>query len=86
MKRTTPAELEFLMHCYTSGEPWPFANSAMGQAIILDFIDRGIVQYRNNSRGIGVSPLGEAWVALLLCTPPPRVAYLDQSGKEIEVP
>lgn len=84
----SPLRVEILMHCHVSGEMVPLLRTPQGDKELEDLIRMKAIE-SDSVGGINgglyrTTPLGNAWVKAILNTPIPRVAYLDQHGKEIE--
>lgn len=83
MSPLTPLSLGLLMDIYVFPEP-RIPSTPVHQKAIRDFEAAGVI-----TRDPGLVPaltlLGRAWVAAILGTPLPRMAYLDAMGKEIVV-
>lgn len=74
----TPFEIQFLLHCYYSPNPWPDSNARQ------DAIDRFEAEallffYANTSDGpvYRLTPRGKALVQMLCATPFPVESWAD---------
>lgn len=83
-KPLVPYELSFLLHCYISSEPHPNIGSDTLANVASMFVNRGILTCGEKPRVWEVTELGRAWIAAILNTQVPRVAYLDAQGKEVK--
>lgn len=80
----SPFHVQLLLHSYCSPatyEPW----SDVAAECLKELQDLGaIVPHEEQLTRFKTTPLGNAWVRMILNTPPPRMAFLDAQGKEIE--
>ena len=83
--KLTPLHIKILLHAHASfGTFEPWSDAAEEYSKQLEEI--GAIQLHEEHLTIyTTTPLGEAWIAMILQTPPPRTAFLDQNGKEIEI-
>lgn len=77
----TPLRVEILIRCH-AGFPTRDSNEITSEAI-EDLVKDGALE-QTSTGAYRTTPLGEAWVTAILNTPIPRVAHLDQHGKETE--
>ena len=80
----TPFHLTLLLHTHTSPktyDPW----SRLANEYLEDLQEMGaLTTDEPNLTKYKTTPLGEAWINAILNTPLPRIAFLDQNGKEIQ--
>jgi len=80
----TPFIIELLLHFHTSPEPHPHQSSPAAEEAIRYLLGNQTIHPHPNNAGVySTTELGEAWVALLCTTPPPRLVYVDQHGNKI---
>ncbi len=80
----SPFKINLLLHCYCSPETYePWTKSA--EEALHEFQRVGAVEpIGDSSTKFQCTKLGQAWVNILCSTPPPRVAFLDAQGKEVQ--
>lgn len=86
-----PATVALLIHCHCSAEPPPRPDSQTTREGIKYLMAAGAIGVCPGVKGGDVityetTPLGSAWVALLVATPKPTVAFVDRDGKLIGRP
>jgi len=89
MKTLTPAELKFLLHCFTSPDNTDY-DLAPFKELAEAWIASGILR-RDSPWGstpaagyiYRATPLGEAWIKTILATPLPTAAFIDANGRVI---
>ena len=79
----TPLELEVLMHIYVTPLRFPHLNH-LG-SIVGKFLKLGILEASDTESGYVVSDLGRAWIYSILSTPIPKMGYIGQDGKLIDL-
>jgi hypothetical protein len=84
MTLESPLALQLLLHCYARVEAHPDAENPIQKKILSDFSAHGITYRDDIHQCDRTTDLGDAWVALILQTPPPTKAFLDQHGNIIK--
>lgn len=77
---TCPVDVEFLMHCYVTPEPW-----SMPLPLCVERMERmGLIQRdpttHESVHRYKTTPLGSALVEAVLLTKIPRVVYVSEQG------
>lgn len=80
----TPLRVAILIAFHLNKSLPDGSDSVAGREAFKCFFDNGVLEDVGGIHGTRLTPLGEAWVKTILNTPIPRIAYLDQHGKEIE--
>lgn len=85
MESLTPLHLRLLLHSHLSFEvysPWTSTTEDyLKQLESLGAVERVEDSFTNYK----TTKLGDAWLTAICSTPPPRLAFLDATGKEILV-
>jgi len=79
----TPAQLEFLLHCYYSPCPYPKVDDDK----VAKFINAGIIEPRDGyprDDYYVCTTKGKAFVDLILETDYPKQAWVDKDNKVLE--
>lgn len=77
----TPSNIEVLLHFHTNPEPHPRLDApAVRDAVLMLLDEEAIYSFKDGYR---TTAKGRAWVQALCNVPPPRVAYIDESGKPL---
>jgi hypothetical protein len=84
MTLESPLALQLLLHCYSRVESHPDAGTDICKRILNEFNTHGITYRDDIHQCDRTTDLGDAWVALILQTPPPTKAFLDQHGNIIK--
>lgn len=80
----SPLDIKLLLHCFVSAETYePWSKSAEEGLAKLREVG-AIEPVGDNFTKFRCTKLGQAWVNILCSTPPPRVAFLDAQGKEVQ--
>lgn len=86
---STVARAEVLLHYRVSPDPHPRIHAPAYQEAAAFLIKHGALRHENGSamkdEQFEITPLGEAWVKLLLRIPIPeeKMCYVDRTGKII---
>jgi len=82
--RFTPLHIQLLLHCYMSSETYePWSGAILSRLHELEGAG-AVLPDGESPTTFETTDLGDAWVLAICNMPPPRVAYLDAQGKEIE--
>jgi len=79
-----PYTIELLLHFYAYPERHETYQSKLFVEVSAKLAEAKVVEWDDSIKSYRTTPLGDAWVKLLCNTPMPRLAFLDQNGKEIE--
>jgi len=82
----TPNNIEILIHYYTCPEPHPRFDSPAVKGAINRFIEDHIFELDHTKPStIRVSPKGKAWIKMILLTPYPKRAWIDDHNNIIDI-
>lgn len=82
----TPYELSFLLHIHTSPAPFPLAGTELYGLVTDNFCQEGIIEKNNDvESGWSLTPLGEAFIQVILHVPKPKPCFVDYAGKLVIV-
>lgn len=83
----TPLELEVLLHCYYRPERHPELDHSQAVSnAFYRFAAEGIIRAHIEHDHYVLTGKGRAWVQMILSTPQPRQAWIDQHGRVVEEP
>lgn len=82
MNLFSPLEIEVLLHYYYSPDPHPKHNTEVVSNIIHKFRNDGIFTVQVQPQ---LTDKGKAWLTIILNTPYPKQAFVDQQGNVIKV-
>ncbi len=80
----TPNDLEILIHCHVSPTLHPNINAPAVRETIDRFVKDGIIESSYEGGYYNTTEKGKAWLTIILQTPHPREAWVDNVGRVIK--
>ena len=84
----TPYELSILLHIWVTPTKFPDSHTTLYDNTIKKFKKDGIIGSINDQEtihGHELTPLGIAWLSVMLNTPKPTFVYIDHNGDVINI-
>jgi hypothetical protein len=79
----TPNDLNILIHCYCCADVHPRIYAPAVQDTIRFFLKDGIIKQTGESNIFRTTAKGNAWLTVILRTPCPTQAWIDDKGNII---
>ena len=80
----TPYELKFLLHLRTVPTSWPLKNTEHYKSVVNNLEAEGVIRANAGvDTGWELTPLGDAWLEVILHVPKPKPCFVDYSGKVV---
>ena len=81
----SPMMMQLLLHVHTTPEPFPYPHTKTLRNMTHQLVVAGAIEADKATNdcptsGYRTTPLGMAWIKVILRTPVPKVAYLDAKG------
>ena len=84
--RTTPSDIETILHFYYSPEPHPRESAPAVKNAILGFLSDGMIEEVEPGQYGGkyqTTARGKAWVEMICSTPYPEQVWRNPTTKEV---